>query len=156
MKYPAKKNALAIFSNTDYVDNFTGKTYSCDQCEKVYDFKSDLIEHRKYHHEKNVCHICDKTVKSSLQRHIDLMHKVYNDSGNSFILVRDKTKSKPKELEKHSCDCCKKYFSTKANLKQHTDKFHSYTGDQADFDTSNKLFFNSSFMSIHSEQMETF
>ena len=77
-----------------YVDNFTAKTYSCDQCEKIYNFKSDLIAHRKYHHEKQICHICDKTVKSSLQRHIDLMHKVYNDSGNSFILVRDKTRSK--------------------------------------------------------------
>ena len=74
------------------------------------------------------------------------MHKVYNDNFNSFILIKDKPMSKPKELQKHSCECCKKYFSTKANLKQHTDKFHSYNDDQADFDTSNKSFFNSSFM----------
>ena len=65
---------------------------------------------------KNICHICDKAIKSLLQRHIDLMHKI--NRGNSFILVKDKPMSKPKELEKHSCDCCKKYFSTKANLKQ--------------------------------------
>ena len=29
-----------------YVDNFKGKTYSCGQCEKVYNFKSDLIAHK--------------------------------------------------------------------------------------------------------------
>ena len=26
-----------------YIDYFKGKTYSCGQCEKVYNFKSDLI-----------------------------------------------------------------------------------------------------------------
>ena len=29
-----------------YIDNFKGKTYSCGQCEKVYNFKSDLIAHK--------------------------------------------------------------------------------------------------------------
>ena len=70
------------------------------------------------------------------------MHKI--NRGNSFILVKDKPMSKPKELQKHSCECCKKYLSTKANLKQHTDKFHSYNGDQADLTQA-----TNNFLTVH-------
>ena len=124
-----------------YVGNDKSKKdFSCDQCDKTYSFKTDLDAHE---HERNECHLCQKTFKSSLQRHINIMHKVVSADGSGYILVTEKPKTKV--VKAATCDVCKKYFSNKANLKQHVKSFHTYRGNQKDFDQTNMVVTNDTY-----------
>ncbi|GBN59400.1 Zinc finger and SCAN domain-containing protein 5B, partial [Araneus ventricosus] len=83
--------------------------FSCDLCDKEYDFKSLLdIHYRKHTGEKPfVCVVCEKgfTQKGNLDRH-----------------YRTHTNEKP-----FVCDVCKKRFSQKGNLDTH---YRTHTGEK--------------------------
>lgn len=79
------------------------KEYKCQQCPKVFNWKSNLIRHQIAHDESRryVCENCKKvfTDPSNLQRHIRSQH----------IGARS-----------HACPECGKTFATSSGLKQHT------------------------------------
>lgn len=79
------------------------REYKCNQCPKVFNWKSNLIRHQVAHDESRryVCENCKKvfTDPSNLQRHIRSQH----------IGARS-----------HACPECGKTFATSSGLKQHT------------------------------------
>ncbi|KAI1309337.1 Histone-lysine N-methyltransferase PRDM16 [Halotydeus destructor] len=79
------------------------REYKCNQCPKVYNWKSNLIRHQVAHDESRryICETCKKvfTDPSNLQRHIRSQH----------IGARC-----------HACHECGKTFATSSGLKQHT------------------------------------
>ncbi|XP_030025991.2 uncharacterized protein LOC115444372 [Manduca sexta] len=79
----------------------TGKTYSCDVCEKRFKFKSGLIIHKAVHDPtpKKTCEVCGKTfhVLAQYRRHF-----VYHANERKF-----------------ECETCGKRFNTSDILKVH-------------------------------------
>ena len=98
--------------------------YNCSKCDKKYGNKE------KYEHHESTCtgkkpvlvkcDLCDKELKSSLERHIRSNHKIV--MGENYLLVKDK--SKPKIVKKNTCHHCHKDFTRKYDLKIHTKKYH--------------------------------
>lgn len=78
------------------------KQYKCNQCPKIFNWKSNLIRHQIAHDESRryICESCKKvfTDPSNLQRHIRSQH----------IGARS-----------HACVECGKTFATSSGLKQH-------------------------------------
>ncbi|GBM74487.1 Zinc finger and SCAN domain-containing protein 5B [Araneus ventricosus] len=85
------------------------RKFSCDLCDKEYDFKSQLdIHYRRHTGEKPfVCVVCEK----------GFAHK-----GNLDQHYRTHTNEKP-----FVCDVCKKRFSQKGNLDTH---YRTHTGEK--------------------------
>lgn len=79
------------------------REYKCNQCPKVFNWKSNLIRHQVAHDDSRryTCENCKKvfTDPSNLQRHIRSQH----------IGARS-----------HACPECGKTFATSSGLKQHT------------------------------------
>lgn len=79
------------------------RDFQCDQCPKVFNWRSNLIRHQASHDNSRryPCNSCRKTFtdQSNLQRHIRSQH--YN-------------------ARSHECPECGKTFATSSGLKQHT------------------------------------
>ncbi|XP_013775701.2 MDS1 and EVI1 complex locus protein EVI1-B-like [Limulus polyphemus] len=94
---------LSTTSRTNPEDaDYHEKEYKCDQCPKIFHWKSNLIRHQGAHDDSRnyMCENCNKvfTDPSNLQRHIRSQH----------IGARS-----------HACPDCGKTFATSSGLKQH-------------------------------------
>ncbi|XP_076306605.1 MDS1 and EVI1 complex locus protein EVI1-A-like isoform X3 [Tachypleus tridentatus] len=94
---------LSTTSRTNPEDaDYHEKEYKCDQCPKIFHWKSNLIRHQGAHDDSRnyMCENCTKvfTDPSNLQRHIRSQH----------IGARS-----------HACPDCGKTFATSSGLKQH-------------------------------------
>ncbi|GBO13444.1 Histone-lysine N-methyltransferase PRDM9 [Araneus ventricosus] len=113
------------------------RKFSCDLCDKEYDFKSQFdIHYRRHTGEKPfVCYVCKKgfTQKSNLDQHYrthagekpfvcDVCKKGYTQEGNLDRHYRTHTGEKP-----FVCDICKKGFTRKEVLKNH---YRTHTGEK--------------------------
>ena len=88
-------------------DDKETESYSCDKCDKVFNTKKGLGQHRKLHNpEKHECTICHKTftLKKYLNRH--------------KVLHKKKT---------HACDQCEMIFAFQYQLERHRRK---HTGEK--------------------------
>ena len=88
----------------------------CSKCGKVYGNKERFENHKRACTGKKpvleTCNICDKSLKSSLERHIRIKHKVCMGTSENYLLVKEKVK--PKVVI--SCHHCKKSFTRKYDL----------------------------------------
>ena len=65
----------------------------CNECGKRFTSNRKLTEHKKIsHREPKECEYCQKTIRSSMKRHIDAKHKVA--FGENFRYVKEKCKIK--------------------------------------------------------------
>ena len=128
--------------------------YNCSKCDKTYGNKDKHEWHEStFTGKKPVlvkCDLCDKDLKSSIERHIRSKHKIVMGSGENYLLVKEK--SKPNIAKKITCHHWHKDFKRKYNLKTHIKKFHTFTREDKSFDASNKVFFGQNFLSFHSDQ----
>lgn len=96
-------NEHLLFSHCNEDSGGADREYKCNQCPKVFNWKSNLIRHQVAHDESRryTCENCKKvfTDPSNLQRHIRSQH----------IGARS-----------HACPDCGKTFATSSGLKQHT------------------------------------
>ncbi|KAK8762766.1 hypothetical protein V5799_025962 [Amblyomma americanum] len=87
----------------EHVTRCPAREYRCDQCPKVFSWKSNLIRHQAAHDasRRYVCDACRKvfTDPSNLQRHVRSQHL---------------------GARSHACAECGKTFATSSGLKQHT------------------------------------
>nr|XP_037271948.1 LOW QUALITY PROTEIN: transcription factor hamlet-like [Rhipicephalus microplus] len=87
----------------EHVTRCPAREYRCDQCPKVFSWKSNLIRHQAAHDasRRYVCDACRKvfTDPSNLQRHVRSQHL---------------------GARSHACTECGKTFATSSGLKQHT------------------------------------
>ena len=89
--------------------------YSCIQCDKHYDNKKCLQNHIRLVHGNKVkirYEKCNKELKSSLERHMAKVHKVFSRNCDSYLLVEKKLKPK-KSKQEHYCDVCLLTFDNK-------------------------------------------
>ena len=105
--------------------NHNEKHLQCLSCDEGFSTSNHLNMHMKRNHEEAKCNYCDKVLNSSLQRHIDSVHK--HQVGESFIILQEKPRKCVEENEASSlsCDVCRKTFSKSFNLKRHIEKFHT-------------------------------
>ena len=122
----------------------------CLSCNEQFSTSNHLNMHIKRNHEEVKCNYCDKVLNSSLQRHIDSVHK--HQVGESFIILQEKPRKciEGKEASNLSCDICRKTFAKSFNLKRHMEKFHSDCGAP----TNKTITMNGSFF-CHEEKKET-
>ncbi|CAG2167309.1 unnamed protein product, partial [Oppiella nova] len=96
-------NEHVLFTHCNEDSGGGDREYRCDQCPKVFNWKSNLIRHQVAHDDSRryTCENCKKvfTDPSNLQRHIRSQH----------IGARS-----------HACPDCGKTFATSSGLKQHT------------------------------------
>lgn len=87
----------------EHVTRCPAREYRCEQCPKVFSWKSNLIRHQAAHDasRRYVCDSCRKvfTDPSNLQRHVRSQHL---------------------GARSHACPECGKTFATSSGLKQHT------------------------------------
>jgi RNase P subunit RPR2 len=96
-------NEHVLFAHCNEDSGGGDREYKCNQCPKVFNWKSNLIRHQVAHDDSRryTCENCKKvfTDPSNLQRHIRSQH----------IGARS-----------HACPECGKTFATSSGLKQHT------------------------------------
>ncbi|GBN82740.1 Histone-lysine N-methyltransferase PRDM9 [Araneus ventricosus] len=113
------------------------RKFSCDLCDKEFDFKSQFDNHYRRHTGEKpfVCYVCKKgfSQKSNLDQHYrthagqkpfvcDVCKKGFTQEGNLDRHYRTHTGEKP-----FVCDVCKKGFTQKGNLDQH---YRTHTGEK--------------------------
>ena len=86
------------------------KTHFCDICDKSYQFRGDLLLHKRTFHEpaKYKCDTCERFFST---KSILISHKETHDN----------------HLKNLECKECSKYFKNSRSLKNHLKMFHSGT-----------------------------
>ncbi|XP_056632942.1 PR domain zinc finger protein 15-like isoform X1 [Diorhabda sublineata] len=112
--------------------------YTCDECHKVFNHKTNLIIHRKRHKqsEKYNCPICNKilgsykTYRKHTKIHEGCSYKC--DICDRIFMRSDNLKVHKESVHfaagKETCEICKKSFKTKNLLKKHI-KLHDSTAE---------------------------
>ena len=112
----------------------TAQAHKCQECEKVYTWKNNLVSHQKNFHDNDekVCGICNKIFpdEKSIQIHMK-KHKETPDGkfdckycGKQFakgsaLRMHETVSHKMMGVATLSCDICKKSFMTKGSLLEH-------------------------------------
>ena len=96
------KKRLEKHQHLDHGKPLPFKTYACDECGKVFYFRTELSNHKKFHQKDpaSTCDLCHKTFSKpeTKRRHVDYVHK---------------------KVKNHSCDQCDYRFSQKEKLQKH-------------------------------------
>lgn len=140
-----KFNDLISHDSTVHVD--LPKTFSCQNCGKMFLSKDRLEIHKMVHREKLFeCHLCQR--KFTLQKTLDIHLNVHIGSytcqkcgykaQNMYNLkIHESSHSLVKN---HCCKECKKSFSTLSSLRRHDRLIHRkiilYRCDQCEYSTS--------------------
>lgn len=125
-----KGESITTFASPGAVEYF-----SCPECLKCFNKKSNLIRHRTTHTGDRPygCNLCDKTFnkKSNLVRHqrTHSTERVFKccECDSRFDRLADLHKHQKIHVgdQTYSCNECKKIFSRKSNLVRHQIQYHS-------------------------------
>jgi KRAB domain-containing zinc finger protein len=130
----SKAASLKIHITTKHDGKKVPEFFECDFDGKIFNTKSDLYRHIRFHEKKVKCEFCHvECFPANVSRHFKDFHtnkpkfqcKICNKNFNASFLLKNHVKIHNKKFK---CQICSRMFPSQGGLNMHSRRFHENPG----------------------------